>query len=480
MTPIVGFAPDMESPTPGVLTDCAQFIPYESGMEAAPSGATPSDVPVLAAACLGAAVVSKLDASRRTIAGTATKLYELSGGTWTDVSGATYSAGADTRWSFAQFGDTTLAANKGDAIQSSTSGAFAAISGAPKADIIFTVGSFVMAMNVDDGAAKLDGWHCCASFDETDWTENVATQSASGRLVATPGPLTAGGRLGEYAVAYKATSLYLGQYVGAPAVWDWIPIQGAGCVGKDALCDVDGLHFFVGQNNFWLFDGTRPQPVGDMEVRQWFYENSNPAYLSRCKCVYDRKKNRVWVFYPSTSSEVCDSALVYHVKTKRWGRAAFDVEAAVIYVTGGVTINGLDSISGTIDGLTTISMDSPYWTSGDPALAVFNDSHQLQTLTGAAGVSSMTTGDFGDDETVTLLQGIRLRFASGVAPAVCSATAYWKMNSGDSYETGETTNLVNGRLDVLQSARWHKAAVQFSGDTRVTGLAPRFTAQGDQ
>lgn len=80
MTPLMGFAPDMETPTPGVLVDCENFIPYESGMEAAPSAVTPSDVPALAAACLGAASISKIDGTKRVFAGTGTKLYELTGG----------------------------------------------------------------------------------------------------------------------------------------------------------------------------------------------------------------------------------------------------------------------------------------------------------------------------------------------------------------------------------------------------------------
>ncbi len=264
MTPLLGFAPDMESPTEGVLVDCEQFIPYLTGMEAAPTPSTPASVPALAAECRGAAVVTKLDGTRRILAGTTTKLYELSAGTWTDVSSATYTGGADSRWSFAQFGDTTVASNKADIMQSSSSGAFAAIASAPKAEIVYAVGSQVMALNVNDGAEKMDGWHCCAIFDSSDWVESVSTQSASGRLVSTPGAITAGLALGEYATAYKAGSVYLGQYVGSPAVWDWIRVPGdnAGCVGKEALCDIDGAHFFVGRENFWTYgSGSSTMPT---------------------------------------------------------------------------------------------------------------------------------------------------------------------------------------------------------------------------
>ena len=482
MTPLLGFAPDLEAPTPGVLVDCAQFIPYRSGMEAAPSLQTPAGVPTLAAACQGAAVLTRLDGTRRLIAGAQTALYELTGGAWDNVTRvAAYTGGSDSRWSFTQFGNTTIAANRADVLQFSNSGDFADIgSGAPRADIVFSVGAFVMALNVNDGAEKPDGWHCSAAFNANDWNESTTTQSASGRLVSTPGALTAGARLGEYAVAYKASSIYLGQYVGAPVVWDWLLVSGgeAGCVGKEALCDVDGAHFFVGSDNFWLFNGTQPVPIGDGQIRQWFFDNSDAANLFKTKCVYDRQQNRVWVFYPSAGSSVCNSAIVYHLQNKQWGRADANVQAVLNYVSAGFTIDGLNTLSGTIEGLPDIALDSQYWLSGGKALSVFNPANQLQTYTGAAGASSFTTGDAGDDDAVTLLKQIRLRFAAGAQPAAASCSTQHKMNSGDSYTGGSVSTINDGKFDVLKSARWHRATISMTGNARVTGINPTLTPAG--
>lgn len=480
MTPLQGFAPDMEAPTAGVLTDCTNFIPYETGMEAAPSPVSPIDVPVLAAACTGAASVTKRDGSKRVFAGTSTALYELSAGAWADQSSATYSGGVDTRWMFAQFGDTTVATNKADPMQQSASGAFADIAGAPKAEIVFSVNSFVMAMNVDDGADKPDGWHCCAVFDVTDWTPAIATQSARGQLVATSGPITAGLRLGEYAVAYKSRSMYLGQYVGAPAVWDWILVPGgnAGCVGKEAICDVDAAHFFVGQDNFWLFDGTRPVPIGDEQVRQWFFDNADPENLYKTMCVFERQQNRVWIFYPSAGATTCDSTLVYHLKNKKWGRANRTIEAAMNYASAGLTFDSWDDAGATFDTLPSIPYDSPYWLAGAARLAVFNTSHQLQTMTGAADASSFTTGDAGDDFGVTTLQQVRLRFAAGRGPTTATIQTFHKMNSGDTFSAGASSSINDGKFDVMKSARWHRAVFSFTGSHRVTGIDPMLSGAG--
>ena len=483
MDKLLGFSPDMEPTTPGVITDCTNFIPYENGMRGAPTGSTPASVPALAAACVGGVVITKLDDTRRIIAGTLTKLYELSGGSWSDVSTGSYTGGVDSRWSFTQFGNATLAANLADTIQRSNgSGAFSAISGAPRAKIIFSVGSFVMALNTNDGAVKQNGWHCCATFDDTDWVASTTTLSAKGQLVSSPGQITAGGKLGEYAVAYKEKAIHLGQFVGAPSVWDWQQIPGgdAGCVGQDAWCDIGGAHFIVGTDNLWVFDGSRPQPIGVGKVRQWFFDNSNPSYRYKTQCIFDRQNNVVWVFYCSNASTTLDSALVYSLQSKEWGRATINVDAVLNYVSAGVTIDGLSGTSATIDGLSSYSFDSQFWLSGGRALSFFNTSRQLQLLTGTSSSSSFTTGDVGDDDAVSLLSQLRLRFGPSFAPTTATVQVFGKFTEGDALTTGPSSSINDGKFDVLQSARFHRAMYSFTGDVRVIATGAKLAPDGER
>lgn len=482
MIPLLGFAPDADPTTPGLIYDCSNFVPYLNGMKGGPSAQTPVDTPVLPDECKGASVLYLLNNTRRIIAGTTDKIYELAGGSWVDRTRTTpdYNGGSSTRWSFAQFGNTTLMANRADVIQRSTGADFADIATAPRAEVIFTVGAFVMALNTNDGADTPDGWHCCAAFDDTDWTPSISTQATKGRLVATPGPINAGARLGEYAIAYKGRSIFLGQYVGSPEVWNWTQISGgdAGCVGKNALCDVGGVHFFVGEDNFWLFDGTRPQPIGDGTVRLWWLENSNPVMRFKTIATFDRQNYLVWVFYPSKDSEEIDSALVYHIKSGKWGRANRAIEAALDFVAPGATIDGLVDYSATIDALPDVAFDSQFWLAGGRSLAVFNSSHQLQSLTGAAVTSSFETGDAGDDDAVILLQQIRLRYEQAPGSATCQTL--WRMNSGTGYTDGPSGSINDGKFDALKSARWHRARFNFTGDVKVTHMKATYKPVGSR
>jgi hypothetical protein len=482
MTPIIGFAPDADPTTAGVLTDCANLIPYEAGFVGAPS-AVSVGVDALAAECRGCVVATKLDGTRRIFAGAQTALYELVGTSWTDRSDTgAYTGSSESRWCFCQFGDTTVASNLTDAMQSSASGAFAAISGAPKANIVVSASNnFVVAFNTNDATygQSQDRWWCCAQNDQTDWTPAVSTQATTGRLTSVEGAITAALPLGDYVIAYKARAIFQGVYAGPPVVWQWSLIPGgeAGAVGQEAVCDILGAHFIVGGDNFWLFDGTRPVPLGTGVVRKWFLDNSSPTYRYRTKVTYDRQRSLVQVSFPGqTSTGACDRRLVFHVATKRWGLDDAAVQAPLTYISPGVTIHGMDAYGATIDALPNIPVDSQFWLSGGQAAAYFNASNQLVSQTGASSASSFTTGDVGDDDAVTMIDRLRVRWST--KPATATATGFYKFNEGDALTAGPSGSLNDGKFDLRQSGRFHRFRVDMTGDHRLAAYDARPIARG--
>ena len=484
MTPIVGYAPDADPNSPGILTDCANLIPFEAGFKGAPAPvATATNA--LASACVGAAVATKLDGTRRIFAGTATDLYELASGTWTSRTRATpYAGGTDTRWSYCQFGDTTVASNLSDAMQSSSTVAFADIPTAPKAKIVVSAtNNFVVAFNTSDATYGVspDRWWCCAQADQTNWTPSISTLATTGRLVAIEGAIQAALTLGDYVIAYKNRAIFIGIFVGSPVVWQFALVPGgeAGIVGQEAVCDIGGSHFFVGNDNFWLFDGTRPTAIGNGVVRQWFLNNSSAQYRYRTKCVYERQNNLVRVFFCSNGSGgAIDYCLVYHVDKRQWGRADVPMEAALTYIAPGITINGMDTLAATIDALPNIPVDSQFYLSGGQSQAYFNTAHQLVALNGATGASSFTTADVGDDDTVSTLNRARVRFTK--TPTTATATGQYKFNEGDALVTGKTNVINDGKFDLRQSARFHRVRFDMTGDHKETGYDIALQADGQR
>ena len=113
----LGFAPDLPPETAGVMTDCDGFVPTVTGMEAV-SSAEDASLGTLSSTAIGLATIRRLDGTRLTFAGTTTDLYHGTS-SWAKVtrSSGDYSVPSNNNWTFAQYGNVTLAANRSDPIQ---------------------------------------------------------------------------------------------------------------------------------------------------------------------------------------------------------------------------------------------------------------------------------------------------------------------------------------------------------------------------
>lgn len=473
MIPLIGFAPNADPTTPGVMSDCVHIVPDDAGFRGAPK-ALAAAMDALPTDCRGAVVANRLDGTRRIIAGTQTDLYELIGYSWGLRTPSPLAGSIESRWSFCQFGNTTLATNLTDPMQGSVGTDFDDVPTAPKAKIIVSASNnFVLAFHTNEGiyGPSPDRWWCCAQNNQNDWTPNVATSANTGRLVSVEGGIEAALPLGDYVVAYKRRGVYVGIYAGPPVVWQWNLVPGGECgaVGQDAVCDIGGAHFIVGDDNFWLFDGTRPVPIGTGVVSTWFLGNSSPQYRYRTKVSFDKLNNLVRVFYPSkNSSGECDACLVYHL-SKKWGRDDQIIESTLGYISPGVAIDDLDNVASTIDSLPTIPMDSQYWQAGGYVASVFNTDHKLASLTGVCENSGFTTGDLGDDFEVTQIYQARIRFLR--SPSLATGYGMVKFNEGDDLVEGSTCDINDGKFDLRQTGRFHRLRFEFQGDHRETAMA---------
>lgn len=483
MIPIAGFMPDADPMTPGVVVDCNAFIPFEAGYKGAPSQV---DVGVssLASDCLGAAVLRSLDGTAKLFAGTASKLYQAGATAWTDVSRpGDYTLGADDLWSFAQFGDINLASTISAQIQKNSGGGFTNLTGAPKAKIIESVAGFVMALHTDESVRgdTPDGWWCSGLYDYTTWTASAATQAAYGRLFGTEGRIVAGKAMGNTMVAYKERAIYVGSYEGPPIVWAWTEIPGdVGCVGQNAVVDVDIGHVFVGLDNIYFFDGVRPIPIATGTVRDWFISRLDPTYKYKTALMWDKAAQLVWMFYPSSGNGgTLDSCLVYHLTTKRWGVANQTIEQPVNYVSPGITYDGGSPLITTYDGTTLdVPYDSPFWLAAAVTPSIIGPDGLIYTLSGVCGDSSFTTGDIGQETNYTSCSRFRTRYS--VSPTTAEATGYYKMACGDSLTTGPNNTMTDGKIDCRQTGRFHRFMVEMTGDYEATGYEAELKVGGSR
>lgn len=481
MIPFIGFAPDLPPETPGAMTDCYNVLPSVNTFIGAPT-AINAGLGTLPSAAIGFAVTRKSDGSKRVFAGTGAKLYEQSGGAWVDVSkGGGYTAGVDDRWRVAQFGDVSLASCKSSTIQAITTGSFADASGtAPKAAVIETINNFVFAFNIDGMGFGNQGdrWACSALGNYTDWTPSVTTQCVSGQLLDTPGPITAGRQLGDIIVTYKERAMYVGQYVGAPLVWDFRRVPGdIGTPCQEAVLNTGTAHYFIGPDDFYVFDGSRPQSL-QSPVRQWFFANLDEKYAYKICGTYDRINKRCYWWFPTkTSNGALEQCIVYNTATNQWGRVSQTVEFVADYVSSGITYDTLWTYYTTYADLpTNVSYDSPFWNSGSSVVAVFKTDHVAYQLSGASDVSKITTHHIGDTINFSTITRIRPRF---IATPNSSTINYSYSNSDASTFTSGATSTYAGKwYDLIWSAQWHKCEFVFNGPVSISGFDPVMVKDG--
>jgi hypothetical protein len=477
---LLGYNPDADPTIIGVLTDCASVVPSFRGMKGAPSPAV-SGIATLAATCQGAAVLTKLDGTNRMFAGTGIKLYEAGNSTWSDVSrAASYTAGSTAAWRFAQQENVSFAANGADTLQASVStGAFSCVAGAPVAAIVETVGKFVFAAHTPSNA---NGIQWSALGDYTSWSASIATQAGSDTLEETPGGITAARRFGNTLIVYKKNSMFRGVYVGPPNIWQFDLIPGsAGAMSQEVVVNIgtpdNPKHMFMGEDDFYVFDGARPIPLGSNRVKLDVFGSLVQSRYYACKALHDSKNSLVYFYYPTADSVIPDSCVVYNYRIDQWGVDDRQVEATTDFVAPALTYDGLGGLYATYNDMPNLAYDLAFLGATQVSPAIFNTSHELKKLTGPSSTSSLTTGDYGDDQQSSTLTRIRPRFLT--SPTTARMTNYYRMNTGDSLTADATTDLSsNNTFDVIRDARWHRLQMNFTGDWEMLGFSPEWEATG--
>lgn len=479
---LMGLAPDADQTIPGVLTNCSGVVPSLKGMKGAP-GLADTGMASLAATCQGAALLTKLDGTTRLLAGAKIKIYEGGSSTWTDVSrAASYTTASTGVWRFAIQANVAFAANGADTLQASvSSGAFSCVAGAPVAAIVETVGKFVFGANTSSNA---HGIQWSALGDYTSWSASIATQAGSDTLTATPGPITAARRFGNTLVVYKKNSMYLGVYVGPPNIWEFSLIPGqAGAMSQESVVNIgtpeNPIHIFMGEDDFYKYDGSRPVRLGSNRIkRQVFSELIQSRYYA-CKAQHVPKEGQVYFYYPVVDSVFPGRAVVYNYLTDQWGQDVDrQIEATTDYIAASVTYDGLGSLYATYNDFPTLSYDLAFVGSTQVSPAVFNTSHQIKTLTGPAGSTSFTTGDYGDPSSVTTATRIVPVFLQ--EPTTATLTNYYRMRTGSTLTADVATSLSSGAFDFVRDARWHRLQMNFTGDWEMAGFAPEFRRSGSE
>lgn len=480
------FAPDLDpawSVNPGILTSVTNFVPTKRGtlINYGCTGAVGPSTGTFSVSTYGSPVsgyvLRKVDGTARLFIATSTRIMEgTSSSAFTDRSlgGADYTTNTDltlTDWCATTYGNDVIFVNKINAPQVINSGsAFANLGGSPPmAGCCTTNQNFVILGNCNGGTDLGDQVWWSGLGNDATWTPSASTQAGNIQLVATGGRITALVNMRDTVVAYKDSSIYVGDYQGSPLLWTWRLVSDrVGCASPHGVAVVNGIHYFVHQTGVYRFDGASVQPVGQ-GISQFLQQKIGlQNRYARTYAVYDDLSG-VILWYIKTNSGatpyVRDAALAFHPQTGKFGYVSTSLEA--------VTANPYCPIATTLSDLNAWSADAGAATSTIILVGDLSATAGVYTIAlggASATAANFTTGDIGDDVNKTKLTRIKPRLLT-----------YTSINDGavfkkpyeaatDDSPTTFTADTIRARWDGLATDRWLQATLSFSGATEVGGL----------
>lgn len=460
MIPFTPWLPDVAVFDTAASGDVVNVLPSETGFRPMPDlGVITS---ALTARCQGAFSTRSLSGAVNNFAGDATKLYKMSAGgmSWNDVtrsSGGAYATATDEWWDFTQFGDHIIACNQTDDTQYYEMGVstnFAALSGAPKASYAAVVRDFAVLGRLSTGYNSL---HWSAINDPTDWTPSTTTLSdvqvfpEGGQVMGIVG--------GEYGVVFLERAIQRMSFEGPPSIFRFDKISTAiGCRVSRSIAAYGQMIFFLSDDGFQMVTGgSQVDPIGEGKIDRFFEQDVNISALHLISATIDPINKLYIMGYASGDSETANRMLFYHWPTGQWTRAKVDHEFLYPSLTQvSYTIDTMDTVSATIDGLT-YPVDSRFW--GGQAkllLSGFDEEHKQGYFSGLSLEAIIETNDVQiTPGRRTMTRGFRpMVEARFVTPTI--SVGYRNSLDGSVTWTPEVAVNSQGYCPVRTNARYHR------------------------
>lgn len=383
-------------------------------------GIAPMVYPALTGKVLDAASL-RVGESLLTWAATDGELYALEGGKWEQkLSGAAVTQGREFcdygSSIYALFGLELLKAE----IEGGTTGEFAKVEGAPRAEVMGVVKDFLVLGRLSDFQS---GLHWSAIDNPTSWpaigTDEAQYVQSDRQIFPVGGRVQAivGGVGGIDGLVFLENAIQRMTYVGTPYIFQFDSVdRERGLLAPKSAVVAGNLCFFLSEDGWRATDGASVKGIGIERIDAWFFENCESSRVGEVRGVHDvQNRLALWTFpSPVAPDGVHDRLLVYNYAVDRWSYCELRTECIFPDYARGLTLEDLD-VFGSVDSANMPSLDSPAFKNGKLGVSVFDTAHTLGKLEGPTLEAVIDTAEQGGDR--MMLHGLRPLVDSGKAEA---------------------------------------------------------------
>jgi len=148
------------------------------------------------------------------------------------------------------------------------------------------------------------------------WTPSIS--STSGEVILTGGTEIRGAIRSRNAInIWTDNAMYTQQFAGPPFIFNFQQVgTNCGLIAPHAAVDVDGIAYWMGENNFYAFDG-RVRNL-DCTVRRYLYESFNEVNKDKVFAGTNSEFNEIIWLYCSEFATEPDSYIIYNYKENHW------------------------------------------------------------------------------------------------------------------------------------------------------------------
>ena len=94
----------------------------------------------------------------------------------------------------------------------------------------------------------------------------------------------------------------------------------------------------------------------------------------------------------------------------------------------------------------------------------------------SARSSSFTTGDFGDNEHISLCTGVVPNYLE--KPTTATLVNSYRMNIGDALASDASGSYNRNKFDVMRAACWHRYTIATTGGMKIDSIEPKLQPVG--
>jgi len=189
------------------------------------------------------------------------------------------------------------------------------------------------------------------------------------------------------------------QFIGGLDVFGFDQVAGAnaGAIGPKAVCEVDGVVFWMGISDFYYFDGAVHRIPRSDDIKQFVFNNLSANQRAKCWTMSVTQFGEIWFFYP-TSTEIT-RYVMFNYKDQCWHPGTFVRTAgcdrgifAYPFMTSGSSYLHDHEKTGVVDddgaAMNEFITSSPIvLANGDDAVEVVALLPDFETITGTLGVT---------------------------------------------------------------------------------------------